>query len=112
MTPFLAFFNGREAGVETGDITASKISWTVTSNAGYEIDGILFEKDSTLAYTATGMTANLSYDNHTLNVEASIGAGAEGGMAVTSCIATYDGTVYDATAVANAALSEMFPSMI
>ena len=111
MTPFLAFFNGKEAGAETGEITASDISWTVTSDTGYEIDGILFEKDSTLAYTLTGMTANLSYDNHTLNVEASIGAGAEGGMAVTSCIATYDGTVYDATIVANAALAEMFPAM-
>lgn len=111
MTPFLAFFNGKEAGTETGEITASAISWTVTSDTGYEIDGILFEKDSTLAYTAIGMTANLSYDNHTLNVEASIGAGVEGGMAVTSCIATYDGTVYDATIVANAALAEMFPAM-
>ena len=39
MTPFLAFFNGKEAGTETGEITASAISWTVTSDTGYEIDG-------------------------------------------------------------------------
>ena len=111
MTPFMTFFTGAAKGIVTGEVVAgTQTSFTVIAENGYAISDITFEKGSTLCYTDTELTADLVYDGHSLVVEATVETN-QAGMAVTSCFASYDGTVYDATIVANAALAEMFPAM-